>query len=889
MRLFACIGLLSCAAWLPAQTSEKKYEDFDKIVKGAKEHEGLFRLHLKDENLYGEILPAQLNKQYLCPIAIARGMGLGGYTLNFDEQWVLMFKKVSDHKLHLIRRNIHFQAKKGSPVAGAIETTYTDSVLLAIKILSVHPTRQSLLINFNEVFMRDFADTGIGFFDTSRSTWDRVKAFPKNIELRVAATFSGAGKGKGGQSVIDARGSTVVFHYALVELPDSGYNPRLADDRVGYFLSAVKDYSTDSKDTPYVRYVNRWRLERADSDAKNKDRLSVPKKRIVYWIEKTVPHEYRGYVREGILEWNKAFEKIGFRDAIEVRQQESEDFDPEDMNYNTIRWITVGAGFAMGPSRANPLTGEILDADIIMDADMVRFYKQQARLYGSNKAAHLDEFASPMQAIKRDWILPDPAEVFGGEISSWRKKPKEETVEPGSQFWAMKYGLCQCASCMKHELNLAALSFSIRDQGKGAEKVTEEFIGQAIKEVIMHEVGHTLGLRHNFKASSMLPNDQLHDVAITSKKGLAGSVMDYLPVNIAPKGTKQGEYFMTTLGAYDYWAIEYAYRPLDGGTEGEWDKLQDIAKKSAQPGLDFGTDEDLRASSDPLIHVWDLGNDPLKFALDRIVLAQELAKELPEKVVEKGEGYQRLRGAFNLVLNQYGNASFLATGYIGGSFAHRDHNGDPNGRDPFIPVAGKKQREALKFLQEHILSDKHFTFSPKLLRRLAADRWYHWGNESTIMTAIDMPIHERVLSVQRVALSELFSNDTMSRIQNTALQSEDGDALKLNEVFRAVTESVWTLPKKDAKKETWASSVLRRNLQREHLGVLANMVVGKGVGTRALPPDARSLARLHLREIQGGIEIVLRDENLDEVTRAHLDESKERIDRVLKASFQLGL
>ena len=136
----------------------------------------------------------------------------------------------------------------------------------------------------------------------------------------------------------------------------------------------VKDFSSDSKDTSFLRHVNRWRLERAETHGSSK--LAPPKKKIVYWIEKSVPDEYRAYVREGILEWNKAFEKIGFRDAIEVRQQESEDFDPEDITYSTFRWITTDQGFAMGPSRANPLTGEILDADIIFDASMIRFWKQ---------------------------------------------------------------------------------------------------------------------------------------------------------------------------------------------------------------------------------------------------------------------------------------------------------------------------------------------------------------------------------------------------------------------------------------------------------------------------------------------------------------------------------
>src|SRR5205814_1073991 len=154
---------------------------------------------------------------------------------------------------------------------------------------------------------------------------------------------------------------------------------------------------------------------------------------------------------------------------------------------------------------------------------------------------------------------------------------------------------------------------------------------QAIKETVMHEVGHTLGLRHNYKGSAMLKNEQLHDTNITRKQGLVGSVMDYAPINLAPKGVKQGDYFSTTIGPYDYWSIEYAYMPLSGSTEGEVEKLQEIAKRGAQPGLDYATDEDLYAGADPLVNMWDLGADPMQFAKDRILLAEELIKDMADR------------------------------------------------------------------------------------------------------------------------------------------------------------------------------------------------------------------------------------------------------------------
>jgi len=875
----------------PFPAPEKKFEDFEKVVKGAKEHDGLFKLHQKDEHLYAEIQPHQFDRPMLCPMAIARGVGLGGYTLNMGDEMVLVFHRSGD-KVQVIRRNVHFKARPGSPVAKAVETTYTDSILLALRIQTINPMKQSVVIDLNDIFMADFAQLGLGFFDPNRSTWHKVKAFPQNLELEVSATFAGAGRGGnsfgfGGGSVIDSRGTTVVVHYGLVMLPDEGYQPRLADDRVGHFLTAVKDYTSDSRDTSFLRYVNRWRLEKAEVDPKHPEKLSAPKKKIVYWIEKSVPDEYRAYVREGILEWNKAFEKIGFRDAIEVRQQEKEDdFDPEDMRYSTIRWITNDGAFAMGPSRANPLTGEILDADIIVDADMVRIWKHQYQLYG-NSGMMLEEIPSLIRASRQGLGLHDPLDHLRQELGGWNqprqaeKVDKETAADQGRQ-WAVQNGVCQCGALMKYELGMMAMTLAARGELKAGERLPEELLGQAIKELVMHEVGHTLGLRHNFKASTMLPNDKLHDTTITRKQGLVGSVMDYAPINLAPKGVKQGDYFTTTIGPYDYWAIEYAYKPLPGGTEGEVEKLQEIATRCAGPGLDYGTDEDLFTTADPSVNQWDLGADPMKYAQDRMLLTQELLKDLVERTIDKGEGYQKTRQAFSMLLGQYGNGAHLIANHIGGQYVNRDHRGDASGRDPIVPVKAAKQRDALKFLQENILTDKPFQFSPQLLRQLAADRWMHWGT-NTMISRVEYPLNERILSIQRVVLEHVFDPRVLSRIQNNATMTEkEEQPLTVAEVFRSVTDGVWVdLPAKDPK--AVKTSVINRNLQREHIRDLSSLALG----SRFAPPDARSLARMHLRDIGKRVQTVLDDKNsvIDDTTRAHLEECHERIAKVLAASM----
>ncbi len=877
----------------------QRFENFERVVRGSKEFDGLFKLHQKDDKLYAEIKHDQFDKPLLLPIAIARGAGMGGTTLNFDEQWVVVFKRVGD-KVHLIRRNVRFTAKAGSPAAHAVETTYSDSVLMALRIVALNNQRQTVLVNLNDVFMTNLARLGLGAFDPGRSVWHKVKAFPRNIEVEVAATYGGGSSFFEDDSIIDPRGKTVIIHYGLCQLPDGGFHPRLADDRVGYFLSVVKDFSSENSDTAFVRYVNRWRVERAEpADPKHPGRLSAPKKKIVYWIERSVPDEYRAAVREGILEWNKAFERIGFKDVIEVRQQQDEEFDPEDINYNTFRWITNDFGFAAGPSRANPLTGEILDADIVFDASMIRYWRQEYRTLHN-----VAEPASLLEATRRGWDLlpPELYEKAASGALGWddRLPDPADLRAVRERLRGVRQGLCQCGTQRRYELGLAALAAADRKAVAPGEKVPDELIQQAVKETVMHEVGHTLGLRHNFKASTMLKYDQLNDTSVTRVKGLSGSVMDYNPVNLAPKGVKQGDYFSTTLGPYDYWAIEYAYKPLDGGTHGEREKLQEIARQIAKPGNDFSTDEDMYASSDPLVHVWDLGSDPMKFGQDRIKLTAELMKGMAERVVDKGEGYQRVRDAFDLLLRHYANGSYLVTAYVGGVHMNRDHRGDPDGRDPFVPVQADRQREALRFLQEQVLSDKPFQFPPELLRKLAADRWLHWGSEQAL-ASVEYPLNRKVLGIQRTVLNHCFDPAVLSRVQDSAAQSRPEEKpLQVAEIFRGITEGVWSdlAPPVDGKKEV-QSSVIRRNLQREHVKKLSDVVLGKRTlvfsiqmffsAPAPMPPDARSLARMHLREIAGRIAGALnRKDAVDDATRAHLEECQERIAKVLSASVQVS-
>ncbi len=830
---------------------KKEFGDFAKVTEDSKSYEGFFKLYQKKENLYCEIQPSQLDKPFLCMISVARGLGQGfllsGMTL---EEWMLVWRRVGD-KVHLVRENVRFRAKEGTPIAEAVDLGHNDSVLFSLKIESIHPQRKSLLVNISPVFISDLPPLARRIasdarFDKTRSTWGAVKAFPKNVELKVNAVYSSQ---QNMSTIPDSRGIQLTLHYSLAGLPENSYRPRLADDRLGHFMTAVKDYSSKTSDAPFIRYVNRWHLEKADKDAK----LSPPKEPIIFYIEKTVPHRYRPYVRQGILEWNKAFEKIGFADAIEARiQQDHEDWDPEDARYNTIRWM-VGAGFAIGPSRVNPLTGQILDADILIGESWIRYWQREYT-------------------------------TFFDEVAHERDHPMDHS----SRFH------CQMASGLARQMGFMASVLQARGLTDEDGELPEEFIGQALKTLTMHEVGHTLGFRHNFKASTIFSLDDLNK---KSGEALIGSVMEYDAVNIAPEGQEQGDYYTKTIGPWDYWVVEYAYKPIDASKpEGELKALGEVASRAATSDLTYGTDEDAYGyrfrDLDPLVNRWDLGDDPLAFAKQRREVVVGLWDKIADKVTKEGMGYQRVRRAFGSLLFEHGFTMYLASRYIGGQYHHRDHRGDANGRLPFVPVPATKQREALQFIKEYALSDKAFSFSPELLNSLAITRWSDWGGDSWNSLRFDYPVHSVILRNQTLILERLLYPAVLSRVQDAELKfPKGGDTFTMPELFSGITDAVWVELGRDAGAKQWSNSdafisSFRRGLQREHLKQLIKLVLEADSGT---PEDARSLARLHLGQIRSKIQRVLQNArgNLDDYSFAHLEESQVRVEKALDASFQV--
>lgn len=838
------------------ESPKKKDEDkdFEDLVEDFEVIEGLFNFYLdRDEGkTYLEIKPAQLDKIYLCSITREAGDGFyfdSGAMLN---EFPFVFRRIGK-KIQMVHKNVYFRADKSAAISRALGRGLSDSLIGAAKIEAApHPDRGSLLVDPSAFFVQDVGRVEYIFkefikkvqyaMDKENSYFGEIKSFPGNSEIDVALHFTTSDL-KRHPTIPDARSFYHTYHYSLSSLPDTGFKPRLADDRIGHFLTMYQDYTSQLQDTPYVRYVNRWHLEKAEP----KFAISKPRQPIVFWLENTIPVEFRDAVREGILIWNAAFEKIGFEDAIVVKQQPDDaDWDPSDVRYNAIRWIVrPGSAYAVGPSRTNPFTGQIYDADIRMSSDFLRFLYRE-----------YEEVIQPLAlggAIEGS--IPQSLSTMGGSIR----------------------GLCDHQQGAARQAAFAFSIFAVRSGGPGRVDL-KQFIHDYLVEVIAHEVGHTLGLRHNFKASTIRRVENLHDAGLGV---LTASVMDYNPINIARKGQKQGTYMQTVLGPYDYWAIEYAYVPIDpSGSESEAAVLARIASRAAEPELQYGTDEDAFGGPrgmDPSASRFDLGANSIDYYEGRIALAHELWADLEENFETSGERYQRLRQVFTQGLGEYGGAVANVTKYIGGIYHRRDHVGDPGGRLPFEPVSATTQRQALELLQNQVFSADSFDFPSSVLNKLASERFWDFTGSTFEQERNDFPMLSIISAIQVRPLDHLYSPVLMSRMLDIELRDQ-AEHLTLAEVFESLRKSIWS-------EVEAGSSVnsMRRSLQREHLDRLMTLVVKPAPG---VPDDASALARMDLQSLRIILLSAASGGGLDAYSKAHFDESLARIDAALEAGIQ---
>lgn len=920
---------------------------FEKVVSTAEGDKSLYTLWIrkKDSQMYAELPSGFASQKYFFALTIASGDQFAG--LQSGEMYV--YWRQYDKRLALIEPNVETRSTGDDESKASVNRLFTDRVVLDVPIVTMGPGGGPV-IDMDQLLVGQAANFfGMQLMQSSLRTPQRpamghlyslktAKAFPENVEIAYEVPTPG--------------GQLKSLHYSISRMPENtSYKPRKADERIGYFVTAYSDLGKYTDRETRTRYITRWNLEKRDKSLA----LSPPKTPIRFYVENTTPVRYRRWVKQGVLYWNKAFEKVGLLDAIEVEYQDAStgqhmDKDPEDVRYNFIRWLNNNIGTAIGPSRVNPMTGQILDADIVLTDGWIRHYWNQYHevlpqlaMEGMSAetlawlADHPDwdprvRLASPAQRPEvMAQIAREAAQPYAGHPaasatdSRWIGKSEYDgLIGRTSQV----SGLCMAASGKGMDLAVLRMHLDLlaaeqvaadkkdeekkeeekkdgekkEDEKKDGEKkeeakkdekkeekknlldgIPEEFIGPLVAELVAHEVGHTLGLRHNFKATGIYSLAEINSAKMKGQKPFAGSVMDYIPVNMnVSGGEQQGDITMFQIGPYDEWVIEYGYTFNED--------LKPILDRVAEPELAYATDEDT-GGPDPLARRYDFSKNPLDYANDQMRLAKHHRERIIDKFVKDGESWSYARRGYEMTLFLQTRALSTIANWIGGSSINRDKKGDKNGRAPIEVIDPQMQRDALKFVIDNSFEDGAFGLTPDLLTRMTVDKWLDDGGFSVWSTDPTWPVHDRIMGIQATTLTLVMNPTTLRRVYDNEIQvPSDKDALTLPELLQTISANIWreldSKPEKQATARQPLISSLRRNLQREHVKRLIDLTLPGMGGTEAYKPIS-DLALMELRTVRDKVNALLEGGGgmLDPYTQAHLTRTKDQIDKALNAQY----
>ena len=852
---------------------------FATVIKDARRIEGLLAVWQREDKVWLELAESDFNQPFFLSPKLASGIGEGriaGGLMLGSGAWV-EFRRIHN-QVQLIERNAEHIARRDTPEARAVAAAFTPSLIASTPLASApHPDRKTVLIDAGALLMGDWPGLASALqrsfrqnygYDGRNSAITAVRNQPELLVFELQNHYAAPNLNfpQGGptppgspqpslpSAVPDPRSLFVRLHYSLTRLPAEPMRPRPADQRIGHFTTVVQDYSDDLARNAKVRHVNRWRLEKKDPNAA----LSEPVRPITYWIDRNVPLKYRSVISEGILEWNTAFERIGYRNAIEVRiQPDDAAFDTLDTGMASVRWmLSAQPGLAgIGPTHVDPRSGEILDADIAFEGNSLRFQRLLRRQILA-------------EGGQTDWpaVLQVGAVESAGPLAP-AAALRAALARPELHCEAAEQGAVQLGYALEH---LAAQEGD--DDGDSA--AAEALVRSYLKNLVMHEVGHTLGLRHNFRASQVVDPARLADPVWSRENPLTGSVMDYVSANLPAPGAPAPAAYQQQLGPYDFWAIDYAYRPLDPADERT--ELARIAARSAEPELAFGTDEDAALGLDPQVLQFDLGSDPLAHVAKRLAIARDLIARAERQTLVEGDEYARLRRRVSFALLDIGGATGIALRQIGGVVTLRDRAG--SGRDPLQPVPAAQQRAALALIAREVLSSQGLSVSAGLQRRLAPDFFDRAENLGRSPIATEFQPEQVLGGLQRSVLNQLMSDALAQRLldQQGKARTPD-DALTLAELLTRIRAEVWA---ELARPDDRRIDALRRDLQREHVARLTGALLRPVAGQRA---ELRSQLRLQARELHASLRRSLSSRAWDELARRHLQDLHDELGEALDA------
>lgn len=737
--------------------------------------DGLFKLYRdpKTGSINMEVRADQLGKEFIYYSHIADGVVEGGHFRGqFRSQKIITIEKRFD-RLAFIEKNPYFYFDPENNLARAEQANISDAVIAINKIRANNEDDTAFLINADGLFKSETFDQirpskrpgvqpgqlfSLGKLNRGKTQITDVRNYPENTAVEVDYVYSNPAPVNRGNwfDITDARNVTVGVQHTLVAMPENDFVPRRDDSRIGYFLDYVNDQTSQSA-TPWRDLINRWHLVKKDPSAA----VSEPVEPIVWWIENTTPQELRPIIKKAAEGWNPAFEAAGFKNAVVVKiQPDDATWDAGDIRYNVLRWTSSPqppfGGY--GPSFSNPRTGQILAADIMLEYSFLTNRLNQNNIF---ETAALPAINAPGE------IMPI-AQEDGTEAESFMQRLSKHSNS------------CSLGAHLHLNTMLGKTLAAVANQSAD---LTNRMVEESLYYLILHEVGHTLGLNHNMKGTHARDYDTVYD-ASAQDDGLSGSVMDYPAINFAPPGEDQAYFYPVKPGLYDTWAIQFGYDPaMDDPAVRE----AHLAR-STEKGLGFANDaDDMRAPGrgiDPRVNIFDMTDDAVKFAEDRLKLARSAMGKLRRRFTKDGGSYQELRNAYLILTADMMWQGRVASRYIGGIYVDTSRAGQDGASAPYRPVEEAKQRQAMKLLRDHILGPDAFQADPQLLQHLAIQHrgFLHGGRTE------DPKLHGRVAAIQADILNHILHPTTMQRMTDSGLY---GNGYSVTEVLADVTAAIF--------------------------------------------------------------------------------------------------
>lgn len=786
----------------PKPPKKGAIQPYDKVItKDAKSDEGLFSVHEIDGKYFFEIADSLMGRDMLMVTRIAKtaaGIGFGGGKTNTQ---VLRWDKI-DKKIHLRIISYTITAADSLPISEAVENSNFAPILASFPIKALAKDSAGVVIEVTNLLTKDVKPLGfpqrrrtqyrVTRLDAERSYVSRVSSYPENIELRHVKTYFASNSPSS-----SADGSiSVEMSNSMILLPEVPMQRRRADRRVGWFARGTTDYGLGAQQSKSIRFLDRWRLEvRPEDEAKfRRGELVVPKKQIVYYIDRATPKKWVKAIKDGIEDWQVAFEAAGFKDAIIAKEaptpEEDPDWSPEDVRYSTVRYLASPIPNANGPHVSDPRSGEILESDI-------NWYHN-------------------VMTLLRRWFFVQTA-----------------AINPDAQSSEFK----------------------------------DEVMSRLIRFVSSHEVGHTLGLPHNFGSSVAYPVDSLRSASFTQRMGTAPSIMDYARFNYIAQPEDKGVALMPDVGEYDKYAIAWGYRPiLDADSpEAELPTLRKwIDDKKGDPMYRYGRQgnaNDYTAQSE------DLGDDAMRASMYGIKNLKVIMNGLQEWTYAEGGDYSELNEMYGEVQNQFNRYMGHVGRYVGG--VKEDYKSTDQEGVVYTHAPKAKQKEAVKFINDNLFTTPKWMLDEEIINRLR-----------------DYGTLESMRGMQARTLNSLLEWRKLGRVIENEAMNGSG-AYGILDLFSDVRNGVWSELRNGSTIDTY-----RRNLQRAHIERLELLMTGElppipfqfraffGPGIDASQSDIRAVVRGELKTMRSRIRAAV-PRTRDRMSKLHLEDAIERIDNIL--------